>query len=138
MAEPQTVMSVPWGGARCWPWECTWWRGCVCAWCVSSSAAGGGYRALGTEGSVCGPGYPDIWFTDKCDPGTRTESERAMEGDRERERAKEGERGRERKRERCISEFKSIYTLDYYYWVWRPLMVEKSAKKLHHCEVMTF
>ena len=54
--------------------------GWVCAWCVSSRAAGAGYRALGTEGSVCGPGYPDIW----C----RVEPERVERG-----------RGREKERE---------------------------------------
>lgn len=60
---PHSAISCPCGWGRCcaceWAW--TWWRGCVWAWCVSTIAGCGGYRALGTEGRVWGPGYPAIW-----------------------------------------------------------------------------
>lgn len=60
---PHSAISCPCGWGRCCACECawTWWRGCVWAWCVSTIVGCGGYRALGTEGRVWGPGYPAIW-----------------------------------------------------------------------------
>lgn len=60
---PHSAISCPCGWGRCCACECawTWWRGCVWAWCVSTITDCGGYRALGTEGRVWGPGYPAIW-----------------------------------------------------------------------------
>lgn len=59
---PQSAISCPCGWGRCCACECawTWWRGCVWAWCVST-IVDCGYKALGTEGRVWGPGYPAIW-----------------------------------------------------------------------------